>query len=70
MRKARALLVSALLAGGVLTTFTATPAHAESLRGVYYDYSECQRIGQYGYSQGWWGFWHCESQYNFYFLYA
>ncbi|MCK2214905.1 hypothetical protein MF672_014080 [Actinomadura sp. ATCC 31491] len=70
MRKVRALLVSALLAGGALVSLNAAPAHAESLRGVFYDYSECQRVGQYGYTQGWWGWWHCEQQYSYYFLYA
>jgi hypothetical protein len=71
MRKARALIVSAALATGLLLSFGAAPAQAEErLRGVYYDYSECARVGQLGYQEGWWGYWRCVAQYNYYFLYA
>ncbi|WP_188195476.1 hypothetical protein [Nonomuraea sp. SYSU D8015] len=71
MRKARALLVSAVLATGLLSSVNAAPAlAAEQLRGVYYDYLDCERAGRYGYDQGWWGYWRCVGQYNYYFLYA
>jgi hypothetical protein len=70
MRKARALLISAVVAAGLVLSLSA-PAHAEArLRGVYYDYSECVRVGQYGQQQGWWGYWWCQFQSNYYFLYA
>ncbi|MEV0999323.1 hypothetical protein [Nonomuraea sp. NPDC050202] len=72
MRKARAVLVSAVLAVGMSLSIGAAPAHAESVNGVYREYSECQRVGSYGDDQGWWDDWRCEwkSQYHYYFLYA
>ncbi|MCK2217030.1 hypothetical protein MF672_025030 [Actinomadura sp. ATCC 31491] len=76
MRKARALLVSAVMVLGVSLTTGATPAQAEAeaarLAGVFRDYSECQRIGAYGITQGWWDSYSCqwESRYRYYFLYA
>ncbi|MEV0819650.1 hypothetical protein [Nonomuraea rubra] len=72
MRKARAVLVSAVLATGMSLSIGAAPAHAETLNGIYREYSECQRVGSYGDDQGWWDDWRCEwkSQYYYYFLYA
>ena len=74
MRKARALLMSAVMATGMTLSLATTPAHAgtETLQGIYQQYSECQRIGGYGDNQGWWSDWRCEykSQYYYYFLYA
>ncbi|MEV0614691.1 hypothetical protein AB0I81_15280 [Nonomuraea sp. NPDC050404] len=72
MRKARAVLVSAVLAAGMSLTIGAAPAHAEKLNGIYRELPECQRVGNYGDQQGWWDGWRCEykSQYHYYFLYA
>jgi hypothetical protein len=72
MRKARAVLVSAVMVLGVSLTTGATPAHADSLVGAFRDYSECQRIGGYGITQGWWDGYSCvwEGRYRYYFLYA
>ncbi|UBU08660.1 hypothetical protein [Nonomuraea gerenzanensis] len=74
MRKARAVLVTAVMALGVSLTVGATPAQAEGerLAGVFRDYSECQRIGNHGIAQGWWDDFSCEweGRYRYYFLYA
>ncbi|MFC6086049.1 hypothetical protein [Sphaerisporangium aureirubrum] len=70
MRTVRTLLASAILAAGLAITLTATPAHAETLRNVYYTSSECYRVGNLGVSSGWWTYYHCDLQYNFWFLYA
>ncbi|MGW0808261.1 hypothetical protein [Nonomuraea sp. NPDC002799] len=73
MRKARAVLVSAVLALGVSLTIGATPAHATArLSGLFKDSSECQRIGNQGIAQGWWTSYSCvwDSRYRYYFLYA
>ncbi|MEO3813987.1 hypothetical protein ABGB17_33740 [Sphaerisporangium sp. B11E5] len=72
MRKLRAVLVSAVLAIGVSLSIGATPANAETVNGIYTQYSDCQRVGTYGDDQGWWDDWRCEwkSQYYYYFLYA
>ncbi|MFC4114366.1 hypothetical protein [Nonomuraea zeae] len=73
MRKARAVLVSAVMALGVSLTIGATPAHATAkLVGVFKDSSECQRIGTLGVTQGWWEDYSCkwEDRYRYYFLYA
>ncbi|MFI6708892.1 hypothetical protein ACIBF7_20815 [Nonomuraea sp. NPDC050478] len=72
MRKARAVLVSAVMVLGVSLTIGAAPAHAERLAGVFRDYSECQRIGSHGITQGWWDDYSCEweGRYRYYFLYA
>ncbi|MEU4409852.1 hypothetical protein AB0F88_35520 [Streptosporangium sp. NPDC023963] len=72
MRKVRAVLVSAVVILGASLTIGATPAHAESLAGVFRDHSECERIGTHGIAQGWWDDYSCkwESRYRYYFLYA
>ncbi|WP_049569719.1 hypothetical protein [Nonomuraea sp. SBT364] len=72
MRKIRAVLVPAVLAIGMALSLGATPAHAETLNGIYKEQSECQRVGTYGDEQGWWNGWRCEwkTQYHYYFLYA
>ncbi|MBN6052860.1 hypothetical protein JYK22_13060 [Nonomuraea sp. RK-328] len=72
MRKARAVLVSAVMVLGVSLTTGATPAHAERLAGAFKDYSECERIGAQGITQGWWDAYSCkwDSRYRYYFLYA
>ncbi|GAA0997657.1 hypothetical protein GCM10009555_095580 [Acrocarpospora macrocephala] len=72
MRKVRAVLVSAVLATGMSLSIGAAPAQAETVKGIYRQYSECQRVGSYGDDQGWWNGWRCEwkSQYYYYFLYA
>ncbi|GLW24958.1 hypothetical protein DI270_016115 [Microbispora triticiradicis] len=72
MRKARAVLISAVMVLGVSLTIGATPAQAEKLVGAFRDYSECQRIGSHGVAQGWWEGYSCvwESRYRYYFLYT
>ncbi|MBO4271281.1 hypothetical protein GSF24_11640 [Microbispora triticiradicis] len=72
MRKARAVVISAVMVLGVSLTIGATPAQAEGLVGAFRDYSECQRIGSYGVAQGWWEGYSClwESRYRYYFLYT
>ncbi|RSN11717.1 hypothetical protein DMB42_14210 [Nonomuraea sp. WAC 01424] len=72
MRKARAVLVSAVMVLGVTLTVGAAPAHAERLAGVFREHSECERTGTYGITQTWWDDYSCEwqSQYLYYFLYA
>ncbi|MDH2426502.1 hypothetical protein [Sphaerisporangium sp. TRM90804] len=72
MRKARAVLVSAVMILGVSLTIGAAPAHADRLAGVFKDRSECERIGTHGTAQGWWDDYSCqwESRYRYYFLYA
>ncbi|MFG1949354.1 hypothetical protein [Nonomuraea sp. NPDC048826] len=72
MRKARAVLVSAVMVLGVSLTIGAAPAHAEKLVGVFRDYSECQRIGTHGITHDWWNGYTCEweGRYRYYFLYA
>ncbi|GAA1510432.1 hypothetical protein GCM10009677_49260 [Sphaerisporangium rubeum] len=74
MRKARALLMSAVLATGMTLSIGTAPAHAgtETLQGIYQQYNDCERVGGYGDDQGWWSGYRCEfkSQYYYYFLYA
>ncbi|MEV0386788.1 hypothetical protein [Nonomuraea sp. NPDC050643] len=72
MRKARAVLVSAVMVLAVSLTIGATPAHADRLAGVFRDRSECERIGTYGINQHWWDDYSCvwEGRYGYYFLYA
>ncbi|MEW9551920.1 hypothetical protein [Nonomuraea sp. NPDC050783] len=78
MRKARAVLVSAVMVLGLSVTAgaaapaQATTAQAARLAGVFKDYSECQRIGSHGVAQGWWDSYSCqwEGRYRYYFLYA
>ncbi|GAA5078880.1 hypothetical protein HNP84_004829 [Thermocatellispora tengchongensis] len=76
MRKVRALLVSALLATGLLWA-AAAPAHAEpTIRYVYVYYSDCLYGGQFGINAGWWTSFSCVYQTwpgsteGRYFLYA
>ncbi|MEO3860616.1 hypothetical protein [Acrocarpospora sp. B8E8] len=72
MRKVRAVLVLVVLATGMSLSTGAATADAETLNGVFQQYSDCQRVGSYGDDQGWWNDWRCEwrSQYYYYFLYA
>jgi hypothetical protein len=72
MRKARSVLVSAVMVVGVSLTIGAAPAHAERLAGIFRDQSECERIGTYGIAQNWWDDYSCEweGRYRYFFLYA
>ncbi|MER6509564.1 hypothetical protein ACFYUV_39610 [Nonomuraea sp. NPDC003560] len=72
MRKARAVLVSAVMVLGVSLTIGAAPANAERLAGVFREHAECERIGTQGVDQNWWDDYSCqwESKYSYYFLYA
>ncbi|MEU5862090.1 MULTISPECIES: hypothetical protein [unclassified Nonomuraea] len=72
MRKARAVLVSAVMALGVTLTIGAAPAHADRLAGVFREHAECERTGTYGVTQEWWDDYSCqwEDRYLYYFLYA
>ncbi|MEV4289384.1 hypothetical protein AB0K40_28125 [Nonomuraea bangladeshensis] len=72
MRKVRAVLFPVLLAAGLSLTLGAAPANAERLTGIYRTSAECQRVGAYGESQGWWDEWRCEwkAAYSYYFLYS
>ncbi|GAA3019029.1 hypothetical protein [Streptosporangium longisporum] len=72
MRKTRAVLVSAAVVLGATLTIGATPAHAETLAGVFREHSECERVGTRGTDQGWWDDYSCEweGRYRYYFLYA
>ncbi|MFC4530894.1 hypothetical protein [Sphaerisporangium dianthi] len=75
MRKVRAFLVSAALVAGVSLSLGTAPAQAESIRYVYYYYSDCQNGGQLGIQWGWWTSYYCSYQSyggseGRYFLYA
>lgn len=73
MRKASAVLVSAVMVLGVSLTTGAAPAQATAkLVGAFSSNSECQRIGTHGVNQGWWEDYECEweGRYRYYFLYA
>ncbi|WP_062430004.1 hypothetical protein [Herbidospora daliensis] len=73
MRKARAVLVSAVVVLGASLMIGATPAQADArLSGVFKTSSECERIGAHGVNQGWWNDYSCvwEGRYRYYFLYA
>ncbi|MER5646165.1 hypothetical protein [Streptosporangium sp. NPDC002524] len=74
MRKARAVLVSAVMVLGVSLTIGATPvnAEAERLAGVFREHADCERIGTQGVNQDWWDDYSCEweGRYRYYFLYA
>jgi hypothetical protein len=70
MRKVRALLAAGVLASGLVVVASATPAQADTLRNVYYYYWDCNNYGTYGVQNGLWNWYHCDAQYNFYFLYS
>ncbi|GII80459.1 hypothetical protein Sru01_54410 [Sphaerisporangium rufum] len=72
MRKLRALLLSAAIGTGVLLSTTAAPAHAESIRYVYYLQSDCYNGGNLGIQWGWWTYYHCDLDYasNRWYLWA
>ncbi|MBO3747736.1 hypothetical protein J5X84_16780 [Streptosporangiaceae bacterium NEAU-GS5] len=70
MRKVRALLAAGILVSGLTVVATATPAQADTLRNVYYGYTDCNSYGSYGVQNGLWLWYHCEYQYNFYFLWS
>lgn len=70
MRTVRTILTSTVLATALTLSLTVTPAHAETLRGVYYTSSECYRVGNLGNQSGWWSFYRCSYEYNLWFLYA
>ncbi len=70
MRKIRALAVAGALASGLTVVANAVPAHADTLRNVYYSSSDCYRYGDYGVQNHLWSWYHCDYQYNLWFLYS
>ncbi|GAA1255241.1 hypothetical protein GCM10009677_01330 [Sphaerisporangium rubeum] len=71
MRTVRTLLTSAVLGTALAVSLSvATPAHAETLRNVYYYDWDCHRVGNLGIQSGWWSSYRCSYEYNFWFLYA
>ncbi|WP_169953310.1 hypothetical protein [Microbispora sp. H11081] len=70
MRKIRALAVVGALVGGLVVTASAGPAHADTLRNVYYSSYDCYRYGDYGVQNNLWSWYHCDYQYNLWFLYS
>ncbi|GGO03057.1 hypothetical protein GCM10011574_12510 [Microbispora bryophytorum] len=70
MGKIRALAVASALVGGLAVIANAAPAQADTLRNVYYSSSDCYRYGDYGVQNHLWTWYHCDYQYNFWFLYS
>ncbi|GAA3031896.1 hypothetical protein [Streptosporangium longisporum] len=70
MAKARALLASVILAGGLTVALGAAPAEAATLRNVYYYDWDCHRVGNLGISSGWWTSYTCNPEHGYWFLYA
>lgn len=74
MRRLATLLVTTVMATGLAFSVGAAPAHAEILQGVYSSGWECNRVGNYGISEGWWTSYRCVPQtfpqYTLWFLYA
>ncbi|MEU7941408.1 hypothetical protein [Microbispora bryophytorum] len=70
MGKFRALAVAGALVGGLAVIANAAPAQADTLRNVYYSSSDCYRYGDYGVQNHLWTWYHCDYQYNMWFLYS
>ncbi|GAB3884911.1 hypothetical protein GCM10027612_19380 [Microbispora bryophytorum subsp. camponoti] len=70
MGKIRALAVAGALVGGLAVIANAAPAQADTLRNVYYSSSDCYRYGDYGVQNHLWTWYHCDYQYNMWFLYS
>ncbi len=73
----RKLLVAAALLSSVfiLSTLTAAPAQADSIRYAYYLQADCYNGGNLGIQWGWWTSYRCSwethgGQQWFWFLYA
>lgn len=54
MRNLKMALVATVLAGATVFTWAAPAQAAPILRGVYYENSECHRVGNYGIQNGYW----------------
>ncbi|MGV9532891.1 hypothetical protein ACWEU6_09995 [Streptosporangium sandarakinum] len=59
MGKARSLAVTAALATGLTLSAGTAPAQADSIRYVYYLYSDCVNGGSLGIQWGWWTSYTC-----------
>ncbi|WP_214109356.1 hypothetical protein [Acrocarpospora catenulata] len=70
MRKVGKLVAAGALAGGLVMGVGVAPAQADTLRNVYYSSYDCYRYGDYGVQNGLWVWYHCEYQYNLWFLWS
>ncbi|MEU9832643.1 hypothetical protein AB0D67_14030 [Streptosporangium sp. NPDC048047] len=59
MGRARSLAVTAALATGLTLSVGTAPAQADSIRYVYYLYSDCLNGGNLGIQWGWWTSYNC-----------